>query len=122
MPSFKTLTLATCLTSMGSLCALADGTGAEGFVNIYNSSPGFVVTGFYTNGGHGWTRDWLTDVILTPGEGAVAQFRSAPPACHQRVKVGWRSAAGHEVRSHPVAVNICDVSNIYFAQEEIFFD
>jgi len=61
MPSYTSLAtsfaLATCLTSAGALSAVAEGTGAEGYVNIYNSTPGFVVPGFYTNAGHGCTRD-----------------------------------------------------------------
>ena len=122
MPSFKSFTLAACLTSIGTFGAVADGTGAQGYVKIYNSTPGYVVTGFYTNAGHGWTHDWLNDIVLTPGQGAKAEFSSAPPACTQRVRVGWRSTAGREIRGHPVTVNICDVSNVYFAENEIYFD
>ncbi|MEM6589215.1 MAG: hypothetical protein AAF641_12270 [Pseudomonadota bacterium] len=122
MPSFKSLVYAACVTSLGSLSAWAEGTGADGHIRIFNSTPGFTITGFYTNSGHGWSRDWLMDVTLTPGEGATAQFRTAPPNCHQRVRAGWLSASGHEFRGHPIKLNICNVSNVYFAQEETFFD
>lgn len=122
MPSLKSFAYAACITSLGSFAAWADGTGAEGHIRIFNSTPGFTITGFYTNAGRGWTRDWLKDVTLTPGEGATAKFRSAPPVCHQHVRAGWLSASGHEFKGHPVQVNICNVSNIYFAQEETYFD
>ncbi|MEO0370930.1 MAG: hypothetical protein AAF231_05690 [Pseudomonadota bacterium] len=111
------------MTSLGPLPVHAEGTGADGHIRIFNSSPGFTITGFYTNDGHGWTRDWLGhDITLTPGEGATAQFRSAPPTCHQNVRAGWLSASGHEFRGHPIRVNVCNVSNIYFAQEETYYD
>lgn len=122
MRSLKALTCALCFTAAGSAPVLADATGANGVLNIYNSTPGFVITGFYTNAGHGWTRDWLMDVTLTPGEGAEAQFSSAPPKCQQRIRAGWLSASGHEFHGHPISVNICAISNVYFAQEETFFD
>ncbi|MEO0498884.1 MAG: hypothetical protein AAF141_16280, partial [Pseudomonadota bacterium] len=105
-----------------ALTGFADSSGAKGVVNVYNSTPGFTVTGLYTNAGHGWTRDWLENVTLTPGEGAVALFRSDPVRCHQRLRVGWLSASGHEFREHPVAVNICALSNIYLDGDGIFFD
>ena len=122
MLSLRSLALAAGFAVLGAQSTLAEGTGAKGYVNIINSTPGFVITGFYTNAGHGWTRDWLTNVRLTPGELAVAQFSTAPPKCHQRVRVGWLSTAGREKRGHPISVNICNVSNVYFAQREIFFD
>lgn len=124
MLPFKSLALAACVTSIGSLSALAegDGTGADGFINIYNSTPGYTVVGFYTNAGHGWSKDWLTQDILTPGVGAKAVYAAAPPACHQHVRVGWLGPAGMEVHGHPIHLNICDVSNIYFAENETFYD
>lgn len=122
MSPLTSLACALCLTSLGAFSAFAEGTGADGQVKIFNSSPGFTITGFYTNDGSGWTRDWLGHETLTPGEGAVAQFRSAPPTCHQHVRAGWRSASGHEFRGHAIRVNICGLSNIYFAQEETYFD
>lgn len=122
MTSTKTLALAAALTSIGSLGALADATGAEGYVKIFNVTPGYVVTGFYTNAGQGWTTDWLTDVTLTPGEGATAEFSSAPPACNQQVAVGWMSTGGREIRGHPVAINICNVSNVFFEGDLISFE
>lgn len=122
MPSLKSFLFTACVTSFASLSASAEGTGADGQIQIFNSTPGFTITGFYTHNGHGWSRDWLRSVTLTPGEGATAQFRSAPPTCHQKVRAGWVSASGHEFRGHPIKVNICNVSNIYFAQEETYFD
>ncbi|MEL7396385.1 MAG: hypothetical protein AAFN44_08440 [Pseudomonadota bacterium] len=126
MLPFKSIALAACLTSIASfgasLSAYAEATGADGHVNIFNSTPGFTITGFYTNAGHGWTRDWLTDVVLTPGVGAKAVFSSAPPKCHQHIRAGWLSTAGREFHGHPIHINICEVSNIYFAEDEIFFD
>ena len=114
--------LALCATFIATSPALAQGTGAKGYFNIYNVTVGHEIVGFYTNEGHGWTTNWLTAETLTVGEGAVAQFQPGAVTCQQTFTVGWRSTAGREIRGHPVAINICDATNVYLGIDKLSFD
>lgn len=108
------------LTVTLSISAAAQ-TGAEGYFGIYNNTTNNVVVGFYTNDGGGWSRNWLYDDI-EPGEAAEAEFDASSGSCDQLIRVGWLSDNGGEVRDEPISIDICDASNIYVDDNEIYYD
>lgn len=101
--------------------ALAEGTGAQGVFTIHNSTDANTVTGFYTNGGDGWSPNWLSGRIA-PGETAQAQFHANTGPCEQTFRVGWLGQDGGEVLDEPIDINICDASNVYLEDNDISYD
>lgn len=108
--------------SMGLLAgqALAQ-TGASGVFTMHNDTTDYVVAGFYTNDGTGWSANWLAE-NLGPGETAEAQFAATTGACEQTFQVGWLTADGGEVLDDPININICEASHVYLADNEIYFE
>jgi len=101
--------------------ALAQGTGSEGYFQIYNNTSGNIVVGFYTNDGGGWSENWLgTDI--NPGEAMRAEFYADTGNCEQAFQVGWLGEGGSEVLDDPIAIDICDASNVYLDDNEIYYD
>lgn len=100
----------------------AQGTGSEGHFMIYNNTANNVVVGFYTNDGDGWSRNWLTTDNLMPDEYASAEFIADSGACDQLLAVGWLGQDGGEVIDDPISIDICDASNIYLDDNEIYYD
>jgi hypothetical protein len=112
--------------AMAALMALAgnaqaQGTGQEGVFAIHNDTEGNVLTGFYTNDGSGWSDNWL-DGELDPGEVASAQFAADTGYCDQTFQAGWLDQDGGEVLDEPIDIDICEASNVYLGDNEIFFD
>ncbi|MES0811596.1 hypothetical protein ABLO27_19065 [Roseibium sp. SCPC15] len=101
--------------------AIAQGTGSEGFFQIYNNTSGNVVVGFYTNDGSGWSDNWLSD-ILDPGESAQAEFTADSGNCDQTFQVGWLGENDEEVLDDPINIDICAASNVYLDDNEIYYD
>lgn len=102
---------------------LAQGTGSEGYFTIYNNTSNNVVVSFYTNEGSGWSDNWLTTDALMPGEAAEAEFYADTGACDQVFAVGWLGSDGEtEVVDDPISINICDASNVYLDDNEIYYD
>ncbi|MBO6894151.1 MAG: hypothetical protein JJ866_19575 [Roseibium sp.] len=106
---------------MGSTAAFAQGTGSEGYFQIYNNTEGNVVVGFYTNDGSGWSDNWLSD-ILQPGESARAEFTADSGECEQAFQVGWLGQDDSEVLDEPIGIDICEASNVYLDDNEIYYD
>lgn len=100
---------------------LAQPTGSSGIFTIYNNTHENTVIGFYTNDGHGWSSNWLSE-DLRPGESAQAQFSKDTGDCEQTLQVGWLGSAGDEVLDDPIGIDICDASNIYLEDNDILFD
>lgn len=104
-----------------STAAFSQSSGSEGRFSIHNKTDKNTVVGFYTNDGSGWSTNWLSEQ-LTPGQEATAQFDATTGGCDQILKVGWLGENGSEVLDEPISINICEASNVYVADNEIFFD
>lgn len=107
------------LVSTGALA----GTGAEGYFTIYNNTDNNVVFGFYTNDGSGWSDNWLGgDVAIEPGEGTKVEFIADSGNCDQTFAVGWLTNDRGETVDDPISIDICDASNVYLDDNEIYYD
>lgn len=114
----KTTLLFAGLVAVSSVFAQS---GSGGEFTIYNSTNNNIVVGFYTNDGDGWSDNWLSG-DLNPGEQAAAAFFAETGACEQAFQVGWLGEGGEEVMDEPIAIDICEASNIYLEDNEIYFD
>lgn len=101
--------------------SLAQGTGSEGVFEIYNNTDNNVVVGFYTNGGDGWSTNWLSEEVQ-PGGTATAEFTGETGPCDQVFQVGWLGSDGSEVMDDPISIDICAASNVYLGDNEITYD
>jgi len=115
--AFAALVLGACASG-----AMAQGTGSEGYFTIHNNTENNVAIGFYTNDGSGWSDNWLTTDTLMPGEAAEAEFTADTGACDQTIAVGWLGNDNNEVVDDPIAIDICDATNVYLFDNEIYFD
>ena len=97
------------------------GTGSEGYFTVYNNTDKNTVVGFYTNDGSGWSENWLAERIA-PGSALEAEFVANTGNCDQSLSVGWLSSDGGEVIDEPISIDICDASNIYLDDNEIYYD
>jgi hypothetical protein len=101
--------------------AVNAGTGSQGYFEIYNDTSSNTVVGFYTNDGGGWSSNWL-EVRIAPGENQTARFSAESGSCDQSFQVGWLGSDGSQVFDEPISIDICDASNVYLSDNEIFFD
>ena len=120
MTSLKTTACALAIALAGTT-ALAQGTGSEGYFQIFNNTDGNIVVGFYTNDGSGWSDSWLDDA-LGPGESARAEFIADSGNCDQTLQVGWLGDDDSEVLDDPIGIDICAASNVYLDDNEIYYD
>lgn len=114
----------TALTGVGLMLgasAFAQSTGSAGFFTIHNNTANNIVIGFYTNDGSGWSDNWLSQE-LNPGETAAAEFVAETGACDQILRVGWLGTDDDEVLDDPISIDICDASNVYMDDNEIYYD
>lgn len=111
------------LLAAAASCATAQaaGTGYEGYFQIYNNTDNNTVVGFYTNDGEGWSTNWLSR-RLAPGEDAQAEFHEGNQNCEQTLRIGWLGTDGGEVLDDPIDIDICEASNVYLDDNEIYFD
>ncbi|MCR9127107.1 MAG: hypothetical protein NXH82_13405 [Rhodobacteraceae bacterium] len=116
---FTLLAAAFMLSAVG---ANAQGTGSEGYFQIYNNTDGNVVIGFYTNDGSGWSDNWIDGIEIMPGQNGTAEFYADTGACDQVLQVGWLGSDGSEVFDEPISIDICAASNVYLDDNEIYFD
>ncbi len=101
--------------------AYAQGTGSQGYFQVYNNTEDNIVVGFYTNDGSGWSQNWLSDA-LEPGDSARAEFKSESGNCDQTLQIGWLGDDNTEVLDEPIDIDICEASNVYLEDNEIYFD
>ena len=95
--------------------------GSEGEFTIHNNTSNNVVVGFYTNDGSGWSANWLSEQMV-PGMTASAAFTADEGSCEQTFQVGWLGENGSEVMDDPIGIDICEASNVYLDDNEIYFD
>ncbi|MEM5585424.1 hypothetical protein WNZ15_23410 [Roseibium sp. AS2] len=105
----------------GSLPALSQGTGSEGYFQIHNNTDNNILVGFYTDDGSGWSDNWLSDA-LAPGEAATANFIADTGNCDQIFQLGWLGENDTEVLDEPISIDICAASNVYMDDNEIYYD
>jgi hypothetical protein len=118
----KLITLMSCaLAALALSGAVWAQTGATGAFTIHNNTDSNTVVGFYTNDGSGWSDSWL-DEDLAPGDSADAAFNAETGACAQTLQVGWLGEDGGEVMDEPIRIDICEASNVYLDDNEVYFD
>ena len=122
MTARSTILAALAAAHLCASTALAQGTGSEGYFTIYNDTTDNIVVGFYTNDGSGWSDNWLATDALMPGDSALAEFQDESGPCEQVFAVGWLGANGSEIVDDPIAIDICDASNVYLGDNEITYD
>ena len=111
---------ACCSLAIGT-SAMAQGTGSEGYFQIYNNTENNIVVGFYTNDGGGWSQNWLDDAVM-PDQSTQASFNADTGACDQLFRVGWLSENDTEVLDEPISIDICAASNVFLDDNEIYYD
>ncbi|MBV0912543.1 hypothetical protein [Anianabacter salinae] len=114
--------MATAAFALAAGVALAQGTGSEGYFELYNDTEGNTVVGFYTNDGTGWSDNWIEGVQIAPGESGTAEFVADTGACAQTFQASWLGQDGSEVFDDPISIDICAASNVYLNDNEIYFD
>ncbi|WP_346910039.1 hypothetical protein [uncultured Roseibium sp.] len=115
------LSAAVAALAIGTCSAFAAGTGSEGYFQIYNNTDENVAVGFYTNDGSGWSENWLAEE-LEPGESARAEFAADTGNCDQTFQIGWLGENGDEVLDEPISIDICEASNVYLDDNDIYYD
>lgn len=116
------LTLTALALSLLALPATAQ-TGAGGVFTIHNDTDENVLIGFYVSDDmETWSDNWLTDPMM-PGESSEAQFFADSGNCVNYFITGWLGADhASEVLDDPIEVDICQASNLYLGNNEIYFD
>lgn len=122
MISFKSGFITAALTAGLAINAHAQGTGAQGYFQLYNDTAGNVLVGFYTNDGSGWSANWIGGAEIMPGENGQASFDAESGSCEQDFQASWKGADGSEVFDEPAAIDICDASNVYLGDNEVSYD
>ncbi len=122
MSVLRNIAVATFVAFASVPAAMAAGTGAQGYFQIHNDTAGNILIGFYTNDGNGWSANWIDGIEINPGENARAEFHAETGTCEQVFSAGWLGGDGGEIVDDPISINICDASNVYLGDNEIFFD
>jgi len=105
----------------GAIAVHAQGTGQQGYFQVYNNTDENTVVGFYTNDGSGWSDNWLSDP-LEPGDNVRAEFLAESGTCAQTLQIGWLAEDDSEILDDPIDIDICEASNVYLDDNEIYFD
>ena len=119
----KFLTRAICSAGivLGAMSAASAQSGAGGVFTVHNVTEGNVIVSFYTNGGDGWSDNWMSEQ-MGPNASASAEFFADTGNCEQVFQVGWLGSDGGEVLDDPISIDICEASNVYLGDNEIWFD
>jgi hypothetical protein len=93
--------------------------GGWGNFAIHNQSN-YIITGFYTDEGDGWSANWLREQIGA-GDSAEMQFTRDGP-CDINFRVGWLTTSGGEEMGEPWQIDICNAHNVYFSDSKVTYD
>jgi hypothetical protein len=96
-------------------------TGQYGYFNVFNNTSNNVVISLYTSDGGAWSSNWLSGALY-PGEYAQAGFIADSGLCLQYITVGWLGDGNTEVLDDPISIDICQASNVYLDDNQIYFD
>ena len=100
----------------------AQGTRSEGYFQIYNDTANNILIGFYTNNGSDWSDNWIDGYEVDQGASMQAEFFAPEGLCDQVFAAGWLADNGDEIIDEPIAIDICQASNVYLGDNEIFYD
>lgn len=86
--------------------------------NLHNESDGWVITGFQTNEGGVWSRNWLRSNIA-PGRSRGMVWARQTGACVVDIRVTWQDWGSQEYK-----INWCteNPTNIRMQNEGLTFD
>lgn len=118
----KAIFLATAVALSATGGAFAEGTGAQGYFQLYNDTSNNVLIAFYTNDGSGWSQNWIDGAQIMPGQNGTAEFTAETGACAQTFAAGWLGENDSEIVDDPISIDICEASNVYLGDNEIFYD
>jgi hypothetical protein len=98
-------------------------TGAGGVFTIHNNTEDNILIGFYVSDDmETWSDNWLSQPML-PGESAGAEFVAESGSCINYIVTGWLGDDDQsEVLDDLIEVDICQASNLYLDDNEIYFD
>ena len=113
---FAALLLVFCVSSS----TLAQ-TGQYGYFGVYNNTSAHIAIGFYTSDGGAWSSNWLSEALY-PGDYAQAGFLANSGNCQQWFMIGWLGEGNTEVLDDAISIDICEASNVYLSDNEIYFD
>lgn len=121
--TMKTIMIAAAFALSATGALFAEGTGAQGYFELYNDTEGNVLVGFYTSeDAETWSTNWIDGAQIAPGEHDTAEFNSETGSCQQYFTASWLGADGSEVVDDPIEIDICEASNVYLGDNEISFD
>ncbi len=110
------------LFALAGTAIYAQGTGSEGYFQLYNDTEGNLLIGFYTNDGGGWSDNWIDGAVVEPGQNGTASFTANTGSCDQLFMASWLGADESEVFDDPIEIDICAASNVYLSDNEIYYD
>lgn len=93
----------------------------KGQLTVHNNTEGNVVIGLYTNGGKGWSTNWL-ETELMPNETTQLILRGEDELCDQLLQLGWLGANKAELLDEPQNVDLCTVTEFYLTDSETYFN
>lgn len=113
--------LAALLLVLGVSSSTLAQTGQYGYFYVHNNTTNNIVISLYTSDGGAWSSNWLSEAMY-PGQIAQAGFLADSGLCQQYITVGWLGEGNTEVLDDPISIDICQASNVYLDDNEIYFD
>ena len=119
----KMILLAASLAATAAGAAFAQGTGSDGYFELYNDTESNILVGFYTSeDAEAWSANWIDGTEIMPGEGGSAEFLTESGNCLQYFSASWMGADGSEVFDEAIEIDVCEASNVYLGDNEISYD
>ncbi len=93
---------------------------AAGYTFKIVNQSGYIIDGFYTNEGDGWSENWM-DFKLDAGETGNMEFNANGP-CDISFMVTWEADDGSSIDGDETTINICEAKKIYFDGKDATYD